>query len=188
MLLTSEADLEQLAYHEAGHVGGWRQFEETRTLFLERGYVLVNALAGYGQTGLGSANVWVRRQPPPVEHATIVIAMAGRAAEAIQYPLWDRAQLVRSSAHSDERLARHYISVLYGSDLSEAEVVDRIEQAEAEALELIRNAWAGIQAVAKTLLARVKTEMAVELTGSEALAVMDTALGLATTVVISARW
>ena len=172
-------DFERIAYHEAGHVAGWRHFN--RAIFLERGFVLINTVGGYGQTGLGSGNYWVNSlmpsQPPLVDHPSIVTAMAGRAAEGIRYPDLDRAELVQLSAVSDEPLARRYIRILYGSNLSEDDIIDRITAAEAEAVQILRSVWAEVKVFAETLIARLKTEAGdeAELTGAEALRVMDAA-------------
>ena len=174
-------DFERIACHEAGHVAGWRHFDHSRALFLERGRVLVSAAGGYGLTNLGSGNSWspslMPSLSPPIDHASIVTAMAGRAAEALRYPCLNRAELVMLSAASDEPLARRYIQVLC-SNLSDAEVADRINAAETEALQIVRGAWGGVKALAEKLLACLKTGLGdeVELTGAEALRVMDAAL------------
>jgi hypothetical protein len=160
---------ERIAYHEAGHVAARRHFE--RAIFLERGYVLINTAGGYGQTGLSG-------QAPPIDHPSIVTAMAGRAAEAIRYPDLKRAELALLSAASDEPLARRYIRVLCGDGLSDDDIADRIKRAEVDASRIVRGVWVGVKTLAETLLARLETEAgdAVELTGAEALHVMDTAL------------
>jgi hypothetical protein len=180
--MTSEAvNFERIAYHEAGHVAGWRHFDPA--IFLERGYVLINAAGGYGQTGLSSGNSWVSNslmpsQPPLIDHRSIVTAMAGRAAEAIRYPDLNFAELVQLSVASDEPLAHRYIQVFYGSDLSPDEIIDRINGAEAEASQILRSVWTGVKSLAEALIARLKTEPGdeAELTGAEALLAMDTAL------------
>jgi hypothetical protein len=162
-------DFELIAYHETGHVAGWRHSE--RAIFLERGYVLINAAGAYGQTGVSG-------QAPLIDHPGIVTAMAGRAAEAIRYPDLNLAELEPFSAASDEALARCYIRVLYGSNLSDDDIIDRIKGAEAEASQILRGVWAGVKTLAETLLVRLKTEAGdeAELSGAEALHVMDTAL------------
>jgi hypothetical protein len=164
---------ERIAYHEAGHVAARRHFE--RAIFLERGYVLISAAGG--RTGLGSGNFWIPSQPPLIDHPSIVTAMAGRAAEAIQYPHLNCAELAILSAPSDEPLARCYIRALC-RNLSDADVTDRVKGAETEALQIVRDAWGGVKALAETFLDRLKKEPGdgVELTGAEALHVMDTAL------------
>jgi hypothetical protein len=161
--------LERITYHEAGHVAVRRHFD--RAVFLERGYVLINRSGGYGQTGLSG-------QALLIDHPSVVTAMAGRAAEAIRYPDLNRAELVLLSAASDEPLARRYIRALCESILSEDDIADRINGAEAEASQILRGVWAGVRALAETLLDRLKKEPGdgVELTGAEALHVMDTAL------------
>ncbi len=161
-------DFELIAYHEAGHMAGWRH--SARAIFLERGYVLINAAGGLtGVSGLAQL----------IDHPGIVTTMAGRAAEAIRYPDFNRAELEPLSAVSDEGLARCYIRVLYGSNLSEVEIIDRIDGAKAEASQILRGVWAGVKTLAETLLARLETEIGdgVELSGAEALHVMDAALG-----------
>jgi hypothetical protein len=168
-------DLERIAYHETGHVAGWRQFE--RSIFLERGQVLIAAY-GYGRTNLnGGAAIWGLAPLPPVDHGSGVAVMAGRAAEAIRYPGLPRAELVQLS-EGDELEARRFIRILYGSDLSDDGIAARVEAWEAEASQMLRGVWAGVNALAETLLARVETASGdeVELTGAEALHVMDTAL------------
>ena len=167
--MTAETvDFEVIAYHEAGHVAGWRH--SARAIFLERGYVLINAAGAYGQTGVSG-------QAPLIDHPSIVTVMAGRAAEAIRYPNLNRAELERFSAASDEALARRYIRVFYGSNLSDDDIIDRIKGAEAEASQILRGVWAGVKTLAETLLVRLKTAPDdEELSGAEALRVMDTAL------------
>jgi hypothetical protein len=159
-------DFELIAYHEAGHVAGWRH--SARAIFLERGYVLINAAGG--QTGVSGL-------APLIDHPTIVTTMAGRAAEAIRYPHFNRAKLEVVSRVSDEGVARDYIQVLYGGNLSEIEIIDRINAAKAEASQILRGVWAGVKALAETLLVGLKTPGdEAELSGAEALRVMDTAL------------
>jgi hypothetical protein len=104
--------------------------------------------------------------------------MAGRAAEAIRYPDLNRAELVLLSATSDEPLARRYIRALCERIVSEDEITACIKGAEAEALEILQGVWIGVAALAGTLLDRLKKEPGdeVELTGAEALHVLDSAL------------
>jgi hypothetical protein len=67
--------------------------------------------------------------------------------------------------------------VFYGSNLSDDDIIDRIKGAEAEASQILRGVWAGVKTLAETLLARLKTAPDdEELSGAEALRVMDTAL------------
>ncbi|MGC2414960.1 MAG: hypothetical protein WA459_19955 [Stellaceae bacterium] len=175
-------DLERIAYHEAGHVAVRRNFE--RAIFLERGYVLIDSVGGYGQTGLNSGNLWGGRSDPPlIDHPSIVTAMAGRAAEAIRYHDSSHVESVALSAGSDEPLARCYIRILHGHNLSDDDIADKIREAEAEASRIVRGVWDGVKALAETLLTRLKTgrDDNAELTGAEALHVMDTALRLAST-------
>jgi hypothetical protein len=145
----TDGGLQRIAYHEAGHVAAWRHFN--RASFLERGYVLINTLGGYGQTGLGSGISWMSNQPPLIDHASIVTAMAGRAAEAIRHPDLDRAELAVLSATSDEPLARRYILRLYFRVLSDDKIDKIIEEAEVEASQILRGVWAGVRALAEKL-------------------------------------
>jgi hypothetical protein len=180
---TLPGGIERIAYHEAGHVAIRRHFDHCRQPFRERGYVLIsNSMGGYGRTGLGSGNnLWVPvpQQPPPVDQASITEAMGGRAAEAIRYPDLPRDELIRLSVLSDEPLARCYIRVLYGGNLSDQDVTDRIVEAEAEASVIVRGVWAGVAALAETLLVRLQTAAGdqIEITGVEALHAMSSTLG-----------
>jgi hypothetical protein len=111
-----------------------------------------------------------RRQSIPIMHKLVAV-MAGRAAEAIQYPALAREELIRLSK-SDEEKARDFVRHLYGGHLSDGEVTAYVDAAEAEATQILRSGWPAAVALAEALQSRV---LACGLDGDEAMTIMDDA-------------
>jgi hypothetical protein len=160
--------LERAAYHEAGHAAIWRHFGRPFS------FVLITK-DGNGLTSITRSVQFVgppqAPEPIPVDHAELVAAMAGRAAEAIRYPYLPRDELERLSA-SDEQRARKLIREFYGSPLSEDQVTARVVELEAEATQILRGVWLAVEALAAALMAHPDHD----LDGDDALRVMDAAL------------
>jgi hypothetical protein len=86
--------LERAAYHESGYVAAWCRFDRRR--FAAKGELFL-ADSGNGRTTV-TRSVYGRREAPIAsEHWMSVMAMAGRAAEALRYPEFSREELVRLS-------------------------------------------------------------------------------------------
>jgi hypothetical protein len=140
---------ERVVYHEAGHaVMLWHFGMALPDIF-------VPPSAEYGLTmTTRSVQYAGPPQPPratPVDHAQVVVAMAGRAAEAIRYPDLQREELVRIST-SDEERTRYGIRELYGSDLSNAEVTARVVQVEGQAAQILGGMWPAVEALVAVLI------------------------------------
>jgi hypothetical protein len=98
------------------------------------------------------------------------VALAGRAAETIRYPGLQRAELVELS-ESDQAQAAVLIRELRGS-ISDNEISAEIAALEAEGLQILRQEWAAVEALAAALLAHPEHA----LDGDEAMRVMDDTL------------
>src|ERR1700730_8795302 len=161
--------LERAACHEAGHAVSHRHFGR-RISFI---FITPD---GSGITSITQSvqGVGKPRQPAPTvpDHAQLVAVMAGRAAEAIQYPALPRDELVELSK-SDEEQARDFVRELYGSSLSDNQVTGYVDAAEVEASQILRGAWPAVVALAETLQFRL---LACGLDGDEAMTIMDDAL------------
>jgi hypothetical protein len=161
--------LERAARHEAGHAVTHRHFGRRIS------FIFITA-DGSGITSITQSvqGVGKPRQPTSMvpDHAQLVAVMAGRAAEAIQYPALPRDELVRLSK-SDEEKARDFVHELYGSSLSDDQVTAYVDAAEAEAFQILRAAWPAVIALAETLQSRL---LACGLDGDEAMTIMDDAL------------
>ena len=161
--------VERAAFHEAGHAVTLRHFGHRIS------YIFIT-LDGNGITSVTQSvqGVGAPMQPTPMnpDHAQLVAVMAGRAAEAIQYPALPREELVRLSK-SDEEKARDFVHSLYGSKLSDEEVTAYVDAAEADATEILLNGWPAVVALAKALQSAV---LACGLDGDEAMTIMDAAL------------
>jgi hypothetical protein len=96
--------------------------------------------------------------------------MAGRAAEAIWYPD-ERSEL----SAEDERFAGALARSLYGNDLSDAEVSAQIETWQTIAAQIIYEVRPGVLALAKMLAVRLEADGEAELSGAEAMQMMDAA-------------
>jgi ATP-dependent Zn protease len=110
--------LERAARHEAGHAVTHRHFGRRVS------FIFITA-DGSGITSITQSvqGVGKPRQPTSMvpDHAQLVAVMAGRAAEAIQYPTLPRNELVELSKF-DEQKARDFVRELYGSSLSDDQV------------------------------------------------------------------
>jgi hypothetical protein len=161
--------LERAACHEAGHAATHRHFGRRIS------YIFITP-DGNGITSITQSvqGIGGPRQPLPMvpHHAQLVAVMAGRAAEAIQYPFLPRDELVRLSK-SDEEKARDFVHELYGSGLSDDQVTAYVDAAEAEASQILRGAWLAVVALAETLQSQI---VACGLDGDEAMTIMDDAL------------
>lgn len=165
--------MKRIAVHEAGHVAAWRDL--ARPIFAEKGFVLINAI-GYGQTGLGRGT-WIwgpASMPPQDQYFHGIIAMAGRAAEALWYPM-----LPDNLSGEDEQNAYRLFHSLYGHSLLEPEVSMQVDRWQAEATEIICRVRPGVLTLAETLVARLMSAVneEAEFPGSEAMEVIDVALG-----------
>jgi hypothetical protein len=160
--------LERAAFHEAGHAVTHRHFGSLIS------FIFITP-DGSGITSITQSvqGVGKPRQPAPIvpDHAQLVVVMAGRAAEAIQYPALPRDELVELSK-SDEEQARYFVRELYGSSLSDNHVTGYVDAAEVEASQILRGAWPAVVALAETLQSRVP----VGLDGDEAVTIMDDTL------------
>jgi hypothetical protein len=161
--------VERAACHEAGHGVAHRHFGRRIS------YIFITT-DGNGITSITKSvhSVGPPKQPAPLvpDHTLLVVAMAGRAAEAIQYPTLPRDELIRLSM-SDEEQARDFVRDLYGKNLTDEQVTAYVNAAEAEASHLLRKAWPAVVALARALRARVLT---CGLDGDEAMTIMDDAL------------
>ena len=160
--------LERAARHEAGHAVTHRHFDRRIS------FIFITA-DGSGITSVTQSvqGVGKPRQPTPMvpDHAQLVAVMAGRAAEAIQYPTLPRNELVELSKF-DQQKARDFVRELYGSSLSDEQVTAYVDAAEVEASQILRGAWPAVVALAETLQSRVP---ACGLDGEEAMTIMDDA-------------
>ena len=164
--------LERAACHEAGHAVTHRHFGRRIS------YIFITP-DGNGITSITQSvqGVGGPRQPAAMvpDHAQLVAVMAGRAAEAIQYPALPRDELVRLSK-SDEEKARDFVHEVYGGSLSDDEVTAYVDAAEAEASQILCGAWPAVVALAETLQSRM---LACGLDGDEAMTIMDDAVSQA---------
>jgi hypothetical protein len=143
-----KTERERVAYHEVGHAAMlWHFHMPVPDIFVspDGGYGLAMTTRSVQHAGPPQARV-----PVPVDRAELVIAMAGRAAEAIRYPDLQPDELVRIST-SDEERTRHGIREFYGSHLSDAEVSTRVVQLESEAAQILRGLWKSVEALVAML-------------------------------------
>jgi hypothetical protein len=127
----------------------WRHFDRRIS------FVVITE-AGNGLTSITRSVQYVGPprppEPVPADHAQCVVALAGRAAETIRYPGLQRAELVELSG-SDQAQAAVLIRELRGSSISDNEISAEIAALEAEALQILRQEWAAVDALAAALLA-----------------------------------
>src|SRR5271170_2527314 len=140
--------MERAATHEAGHIVAHRHFGRS----ISFAFITPD---GNGITSITRSVQYLGVPRPPTrlapDHGQVVAVMAGRAAEALRYPTLPQDELVRISK-SDEETASDFVRQLYGSDLSDIEVMARVNDALAEAAHILRAAWPVVMAIAAALL------------------------------------
>jgi hypothetical protein len=161
--------MERAATHEAGHiVAHWHFGRPISFAFITSD--------GNGITSITQSVQYpgVPRPPTPFapDHGQLVAVMAGRAAEVLRYPALPQDELVRISK-SDEETAADFVRQLYGSNLSDIEVMARVNAALAEASHILRAAWSAVMAIAAALL---RTVFECGLDGNEIATLIDEAL------------
>jgi hypothetical protein len=161
--------VERAAYHEAGHVAIWRRFK--RQEFSQHGYVFMTK-SGEGQTGIHQPD-HVPQTCFPADQKCL-LAIAGRAAEQIQYPKLLHEEVISLSI-LDGQEARELIRELCVSDLSEDGIVAQLAAFLEQARSILLEDWPAVRALAER---RASLCDPIGVMGFDALRLMDEALAL----------
>jgi Peptidase family M41 len=148
--------VERTAYHEAGHAVVLRRFKRQD---FEHGYItIIVTQSGEGLTQTFQPTHGLQT-PPLTHHETCLLALAGRAAEEIQFPelSYGAAQL----SLGDEEL----IDQLSSDDLSENDINALLDEVKM----VLHDDWPAVRMLAKRLF------IARNLDGVDALRLMDEA-------------
>lgn len=160
---------ERAAYHEAGHAVILRRFR--RNEFQHSHIILTASGEGLIQSFQPTHNV--PATPPLTDHQKCLVAMAGRAAEQIQYPELSYDEVNQLSL-GDEEWAQELIRQSSEDNISDDDIPVRTISLLNEAREILYEDWAAVLSLVDRLI--MSPAQTVCLDGGDALRLMDAAL------------